>query len=111
MWGNRTTFFNGRRGSWRLVAAAPVTVPKDVLGRLLGRDLLELFFRVHLGLVAEVDRLLRDDASLDLRACRNFEQGVQEDVFDDAVQPGRPGSPLPSILGNCGQGRRLQDKM
>jgi hypothetical protein len=51
-----------------MVAGPPVTVDKIVLRGLLGCDLLELFFRVHLGLRAEVDRLLRYDASLDLRA-------------------------------------------
>jgi hypothetical protein len=68
MWGKRTTFLRGRSGNSR-VAGKPVTDDKRrPLCRLLGRDLLELFFRVHLGFRAELDGLLRDDASLDLRA-------------------------------------------
>jgi hypothetical protein len=67
MWGKRTTFLRGRSGNW-MVAGAPVTFDKIALRGLLGCDLLELFVRVHLGLGTEVDRLLRYDASLDLRA-------------------------------------------
>ena len=55
-----------------LQAGFPVTGgtwsdPACVLGGLLGCALLELFFRVHLGLGGVEDGLLGDDASLDLR--------------------------------------------
>src|SRR5260370_29699562 len=98
MGGKRTTFWRGRSGSW-MVAGPPVTVDKIVLRGLLGCDLLELFFRVHLGLHAEVDRLLRNDASFDLRACLNFEHGVQEDVLDNALLPPPPRAPPERLLG------------
>src|SRR5919109_2926673 len=111
MWGKRTTFLSGRSGNSR-VAGAPVTIDKrKPLCGLLGSDLLQLLLRVHLGFGAEGDGLLGDDASLDLRAGRNFEHGVQQDVFDDALQTACPGAALERLLGNRGEGRRLEHEL
>ncbi len=72
MWAKRTTFFlRGEERELEGGGGSPSRPPRGetlpVLGRLLGWDLLELFFRVHLGLGGVEDGLLGDDASLDLR--------------------------------------------
>src|ERR671922_1184425 len=111
MWGKRTTFLSGRSGSSR-VAGAPVTIDKRTpLCGLLGSDLLQLLLRVHLGFGAEGDGLLRDDASLDLRAGRNFEHGVQQDVFDDALQAASAGPALQRLLRNRGECGGFEDQL
>ena len=46
----------------------PAGDQQQMLCGLLGWDILELFFRIHLGLGGVKDRLLGNNASLDLRA-------------------------------------------